>query len=57
VQRPSERDEAEAFEESVADLVRLDRYEQRARSQLKRALNAFMAIKLMYRLAVPNAGA
>ena len=42
-----ERDEAAALEEAALDLVRLDRYECRAWSQQKRAILAFMNIKLM----------
>ena len=41
-----ERDEAAALEEAAVDLVRLDRYERRAWSQQKRAILAFMNIKL-----------
>jgi hypothetical protein len=42
-----ERDEAAALEEAALDLVRLDRYERRAWSQQKRAILAFMNIKLL----------
>jgi hypothetical protein len=42
-----ERDEAAALEEAAVDLVRLDRYERRAWSLQKRAILAFMNIKLM----------
>ena len=41
-----ERDEYEAMREGVYDLVRLLRYEQRAWSRRKRAVRAFMAVKL-----------
>ena len=40
------RDEYEAMREGLCDLVRLLRYEQRAWSRRKRAVRAFMAIKL-----------
>ena len=40
------RDEYEAFREGLCDLVPLLRYEQRACSRRKRAVRAFMAIKL-----------
>ena len=43
----SERDEHEALREGIDDLVRLLRYERRAWSRRKRAVRAFMAIKLM----------
>ena len=42
----AERDEYEAMREGLCDLVRLLRYEQRAWSRRKRAVCAFMAIKL-----------
>ena len=42
----AERDEHEAMREGLCDLVRLLRYEQRAWSRRKRAVRAFMAIKL-----------
>ena len=42
----AERDEYEAMREGLCDLVRLLRYEQRAWSRRKRAVRAFMAIKL-----------
>jgi hypothetical protein len=45
-----ERDEGAAFEEAAADLVRLDRYERRAWSRQKRAICAFINIKIMRRL-------
>ncbi len=40
------RDETAAMEEAVKDLVRLDRYERRARSRQKQAIRAFMNIRL-----------
>jgi hypothetical protein len=43
----SERDDYEALSEGVTDLVRLIRYERRAWSRRKRAVRAFMVIKLM----------
>jgi hypothetical protein len=46
-----ERDESAALQEAALDLVRLDRYERRARSQQKRAIIAFMDIKLMKGIA------
>jgi len=42
-----ERDEFEAFEQAAIDLVRLDRYKRRAWSRQKRAIRAFMNLKLM----------
>ena len=42
----AERDEYEAMREGLCDLVRLLRYEQRAWSRRKKAVRAFMAIKL-----------
>lgn len=42
-----ERDEGEAIEEAVRDLIRLDRYHRRVWSQQKRAIYRFMNIKLM----------
>jgi hypothetical protein len=42
-----ERDEFEAFEKAAIDLIRLNRYERRARSRQKRAIRAFMNVKLM----------
>ena len=46
-QQIKERDEFEAFEQATIDLIRLDRYEQRAWSRQKRAIRAFMNLKLM----------
>ena len=45
-QQIKERDEFEAFEQAAIDLIRLDRYEQRAWSRQKRAIRAFMNLKL-----------
>lgn len=45
------RDEAEALEAAVLDLIRLDRYHRRAWSRQKRALLNFINIKLARRLA------
>ena len=42
-----ERDEFEAFEQAAIDLVRLDRYERRAWSRQKRAIHAFINLKLI----------
>jgi hypothetical protein len=49
----TERDELEAVREGIGDLVRLLRYERRAWSRRKRAVRAFMAIKLMNLHGVP----
>ena len=40
-----QRDEHEAFQAAIRDLVRLDRYESRAWSQQKRAIREFIRIK------------
>jgi len=42
-----ERDEFEALEEALPDLIRLERYESRAWSRQKRAIRTFMNIKLI----------
>jgi hypothetical protein len=42
-----ERDETEALEAATLDLIRLDRYERRARSRQRRAVLAFVNLKLM----------
>jgi hypothetical protein len=42
-----ERDESAALEEAAIDLLRLDRYERRARSRQNRAILAFMNLKLL----------
>jgi hypothetical protein len=47
LQEPPDRDEGAAMEDAARDLLRLDRYERRAWSQQKRAILAFMNIKLM----------
>jgi hypothetical protein len=49
----TERDELEAVREGIGDIVRLLRYERRAWSRRKRAVRAFMAIKLMNLHGVP----
>ena len=46
-QQIKERDEFAAFEQAAIDLVHLDRYERRAWSRQKRAIRAFMNLKLM----------
>ena len=45
-----ERDELAAYEAAAVDLVHLDRYERRTWSRQKRALGAFINLKLMRRL-------
>ena len=45
-----DRDEGEALEEAVVDLIRLDRYERRARAPQDRAIRGFINRKLMKRL-------
>ena len=45
-----ERDETAALEEAAIDLIRLDRYERRAWSRQKRALRAFINLKMLRRL-------
>jgi hypothetical protein len=40
-----ERDEEEAFEMAVKDLVRFDRYERRAASRMRQAIFAFIELK------------
>jgi hypothetical protein len=42
-----ERDESAAMEEAASDLLRLNRYERRAWSRQRRAIFAFMNLKLM----------
>jgi hypothetical protein len=42
-----ERDESAAMEEAVSDLLRLNRYERRAWSRQRRAIFAFMNLKMM----------
>jgi hypothetical protein len=46
-QQIKERDEFEAFEQAAIDLIHLDRYERRAWSRQKRAIRAFMNLKLL----------
>jgi hypothetical protein len=48
VSKATERDEHEALCETLSDLTRLLRYENRAWSRRKRAVRAFMAIKLSH---------
>jgi hypothetical protein len=50
-----ERDESAALTEAARDLIRLDRYEQRIWSQQKRAIRAFMNIKLLRKVNAPQA--
>ena len=45
------RDEHEALEAATSDLVRLDRYERRTWSGLKRAIREFINIKTMTRFS------
>jgi hypothetical protein len=40
-----ERDEGEAFGLAMKDLMRLDRYERRAASRMRRAINAFICLQ------------
>jgi hypothetical protein len=49
VPEDAERDEHEALREGIRDIERLDRYERRAWSALKKALRAFLAIKVSNR--------
>ena len=51
-----ERNEGEALEEAAVDLVRLDRYECRARARQDRAIREFINRKLMKRLEAESAG-
>jgi hypothetical protein len=44
--KEQERDEYEALEAAILDLIRLGRYERRAWSRQKRAIREFMAIKM-----------
>jgi hypothetical protein len=44
--KDQERDDYEALEAAILDLIRLDRYERRAWSRQKRALREFMRIKV-----------
>jgi len=52
-----ERDDSAALAEAALDLIRLDRYERRAWSAQKRAMRAFMVIKLNKRLRPDGLGA
>lgn len=52
----SERDEGEALEEAAVDLVRLDRYECRARARQDSAIREFINRKLTKRLEAESAG-
>jgi hypothetical protein len=45
--RRQQRNEYEALEEAIPDLIRLERYERRAWSLHKRAIHEFMNIELM----------
>jgi hypothetical protein len=51
-----ERDECEALEGAVPDLICLERYERRAWSRQSRAMWAFMNIKLMCDMRNGNVG-
>jgi predicted PhzF superfamily epimerase YddE/YHI9 len=44
--KEQERDEYEALEAAILDLIRLGRYERRAWSRQKRAIREFMKIKM-----------
>ena len=44
--KEQERDEYEALEAAILDLIRLGRYERRAWSRQKRAIGEFMKIKM-----------
>jgi hypothetical protein len=46
ISEDTKRDEYEALREGIGDLVRVLRYERRAWSRRKRAVRAFMAVKL-----------
>jgi hypothetical protein len=52
-----ERDEYEALQAAVVDLIRLDRYERRAWSRQKRAINQFMNLKMMRTYGAVSGGA
>ena len=54
-QHIDERNESAALEEAARDLIRLDRYEREAWSKQKRAIFAFMNVKLMRGIAAPKA--
>jgi hypothetical protein len=50
-QRLEERDEGEAFEEAMPDLIKLERYEQQAYNRLLRSMRKFATSKWMLSLA------
>lgn len=52
--RLEERDDAEAFEEAMPDLIRLERYEQQAYGRLLRSLRKFANSKWMLSLPTPR---
>jgi hypothetical protein len=52
-----ERDEYEALEAAIQDLIRLDRYEGRAWSRQKRAINQFTNLKMMRAYGAVSGGA
>ena len=49
-----ERDDAEAFEEAMPDLIRLERYEQQAYGRLLRSMRKFANSKWMLSLPTPR---
>ncbi len=49
--RQDERDEYQAIEEAISDLIRLVRYERRAWSRQKEAIREFMEVKLQRQVA------
>jgi hypothetical protein len=51
-----ERDEGRALETAIKDLIRLDRYERRASSRQRRAIFAFINLKVSERLQSSEAG-
>jgi len=53
-QRLKERDEGEAFEEAMPDLIRLERYEQQAYGRLLRSMRKFANSKWMLSRANPR---
>jgi hypothetical protein len=52
----TDRDEFEALEAAMRDLVRLDRYEQRAWRRLKKAILELANLKLARRFSEPASG-
>ena len=52
--KAQERDECEALEEAIPDLIRLERYDRRAWSQQKRAVREFIAIRVTRDLGVQH---